>query len=167
MLCIGDFWRSLMALSVHLGCFSTIQSYSAQLAPNLAHVAHKIWEHVHHIILIKSTPLRDHDTPDKILVSSPCLEGCDKHKISSGVAAFWAIPSIFIAKLVVAVSHQGEKLDINGHKSRKIPHMVSVTFGPFVRTSTWPVTRAKFRHVTLRDAWPTNWLKPYSIWRAN
>ena len=38
-------------------------------------------------VSIKSTPLRDRDTPDEILVSSPCLEGRDMRKISSGVAA--------------------------------------------------------------------------------
>jgi len=31
-------------------------------------------------VSIKLTPLHDHDMPDEILVSSPCLEGCDKHK---------------------------------------------------------------------------------------
>ena len=63
-------------------------------------------------VSIKLTPFHDHDMPDKILVSSPCLEGRDKGKDSSGVTVFWAIPSIFIVNLVVAVSHQGEKLDI-------------------------------------------------------
>ena len=59
-------------------------------------------------VLIKSTPLRDRDTPDEIFVLSPYLEDCDKGKISSSVAAFCAISSIFLAKLVVAISHQGE-----------------------------------------------------------
>jgi hypothetical protein len=39
-------------------------------------------------VSIKSTPLRDRDTLDEILVSSPCLEGRDKRKNLSGVAAF-------------------------------------------------------------------------------
>ena len=60
-------------------------------------------------VSIKLTPLHDHDMPDEILVLSPCLEGCDEGKNSSGVTVFWAIPSIFIVKLVVAVSHQGKR----------------------------------------------------------
>src|SRR5882762_4136562 len=43
------------------------------------------WDTYYCRVSIKSTPLHDRDTPDKILVSSPCLEGCDKRKISSGV----------------------------------------------------------------------------------
>ena len=48
------------------------------------------------------------DTPDEIFGSSPYLEDCDKRKNSSSVADFWAILSIFLAKLVVVISHQGE-----------------------------------------------------------
>ena len=36
-------------------------------------------------------------------------------------------------------------------------------FGPFVSTPSWPVTTTIFRHVTLRDAWLTNWFEFYSI----
>jgi hypothetical protein len=39
-------------------------------------------------VSIKSTPLRDRDTSDEILVSSPSLEGRDKCKNLSGVTAF-------------------------------------------------------------------------------
>ena len=38
----------------------------------------------------------------------------------------------------------GQKLDINGYKSRKILYIVKCHVQ---RTSPWPVTRAKFRHV--------------------
>ena len=60
----------------------------------------------------------------------------------------------------------GQKLDINGYKSRKIPHTGCVTFRPFVRTSPWPVTRAKFRHVRY-PPWPvTDELIETLVWCA-
>jgi hypothetical protein len=120
----------------------------------LHNLFHRLWEFIFKLRLsaqqrqycrvsIKSTPLHDCDMPDEILVSSPCLEGCDKRKISSGVAAFRAIPSIFIAKLVAAVSHQGKNYILMGYKSQKYHIWSSVTFRPFVRTSPWPVTLCK------------------------
>jgi len=40
------------------------------------------------MVLIKSTPqVHDHNMLDEILVSSPCLEGHDKGRKLSGVAA--------------------------------------------------------------------------------
>ena len=55
------------------------------------------------------------------------LEDRDKRKISSSVADFWAILSIFLAKLVVAISHQGENyiyINIIWAQKPKILYMV-------------------------------------------
>jgi hypothetical protein len=63
---------------------------------------------IYYIILIKLTPHCDHDMLDKILVSSPCLEGCDKAEILSDVAISLAIFPILRVQFLDTASQQSK-----------------------------------------------------------
>ena len=54
-------------------------------------------------IQIKSTPLRDRDTPDKIFFSSLHFGSCDMAKISSVIAIEFYILAMFGVKFIAAV----------------------------------------------------------------
>ena len=120
-------------------------------------------------VSIKSTPLRDCDTPDEIFGSSPYLEDCDKRKnfVKCGkfLTHFIDISSEISGgnkpsgwKLGIYQYYMGTKAKntIYGQVSRS-----DLSSGPLRDPWQGPNFGTSG---TLRDAWPTNWLKPYSTW---
>ena len=102
-------------------------------------------------IQIKSTPLRDRDTPDEILFSSPRFGSCDMVKISSVVAVEQYILVVIGLKFIAAYRYWSENLPFTGRKPNfgpELPYLVIVTVQTFRQ---YPFVTRDSDHISARQ----------------